>query len=110
VAFNHATIGVAASPLVVNRNWPLENVSLTSVGVTLRRGDLAFNNIAVRCGLTPPGDENVQVYHTLVSGRLSPGDGLNWSGSIRVRDSIFLVINYIADAPCFIYLTWTSTA
>ena len=94
---------------MVNRNWPLEAVTLTSLGVSIRRGDIEFNNVAIRCGLTPPGDENVQIYQTLLSGRLSPGDGLTWSGSLRLRENMFLVLNYISNTAAFIYLTWTTS-
>jgi len=109
VAFNHRTIGTNVSTSVVNISYPLENVSLTSVGLSLRRQTLGLASLSFRLGLTPPGDENVEVYEVLLSGLLSPSDGINWSGSIRLRDNMFLVLNYISSWPVFMFLTWTTS-
>lgn len=109
MAFNHRTIGTNVSTSVVNISYPLENVSLTSVGLSLRRQTLGLASLSFRLGLTPPGDENVEVYEVLLSGLLSPSDGINWSGSIRLRDNMFLVLNYISSWPVFMFLTWTTS-
>lgn len=106
--FNHVTIGTAASTLVVNRNFELEIATLSAVGISMSRSNAAFASHRVRVGLTPPGDEDVQIYMTLINGILSPGDGLTWSGSIRLRSSIFLVINYTANQAGFLTLTWST--
>lgn len=110
MAFNHLTIGTDISATVRNMSYALENVSLTSVGLSLRRQAYALPSLAFSLGLTPPGDEGVDIYEVLLSGLYSPADGGCWTGSIRVRDTIFLVLNYISTAPVFIYLTWTTTA
>lgn len=109
MAFNHRTIGTEVSTNLVNINYPLEAFSLTSVGLSLRRQTLGLASLSFRLGLTPPGDENVEVYEVLLSGLLSPSDGMNWTGSIRVRDNMFVVLNYISSYPVFMFLTWTTT-
>lgn len=108
MAFNHVTIGTAASTFVVNRNFELEIATLAAIGVSMSREAGAFASHRVRVGLTPPGDENVQIYMTLINGILSPGDGLTWSGSIRLRTNTFLVLNYVANLPGFLTLTWAT--
>jgi hypothetical protein len=109
VAFNHRTIGTDVSTAVVNVSYPLEVVTLTSVGLSLRRQDYGLASLSFRLGLTPPGDQNVEVYEVLLSGLMSPADGLNWTGSIRLREEMFLVLNYISSYPVFMFLTWTTT-
>jgi hypothetical protein len=109
VAFNHRTIGTDISAAVRNVNYQIENVSLTSVGLSLRRQPYAFPSLAFSLGLTPPGDQNLEIYEVLLSGLLSPADGLVWTGSIRTREPIYIVLNYISTAPVFIFLTWTTT-
>lgn len=109
MAFNHLTIGTDVSPLIRNYNFPLENISLTSVGLSLRRQAYGFPSLSFKLGLTPPGDEDIEVYEVLLSGLLSPGDGMNWTGSIRNREQMYIVLNYISTAPIFIFLTWTTT-
>lgn len=109
MAFNHRTIGTDVSTAVVNVAYPLENVSLTSVGLSLRRQTYGLASLAFRLGLTPPGDEAVEIYEVLLSGLLSPSDGLNWTGSVRMREPMYLVLNYISAYPVFMFLTWTTT-
>jgi len=108
MAFNHVTIGTGPSTFTVNRNFELEIATLAAIGVSLSRSSGPFASHRVRVGLTPPGDENVQIYMTLINGILSPGDGFTWSGSIRLRSYTFLVINYVANAPGFLTLTWAT--
>ena len=79
MAFNHQTIGIAASTNIVNVNYPIENITLTSVGLSLRRQAYATPSLSFKLGLTPPGDEQVEIYEVLLSGILSPGDGMTWT-------------------------------
>ncbi len=95
---------------MVNFHVALDPTTLTNVGVSLSRTNAGIKSFHFRCGLTPPGDEQIEIYHVLTSGLLSPGDGANWSGSLRFRDDLFLVLNYIARFPVFIYLTWSTTS
>ena len=108
MAFNHVTVGIDSSFLLRNRFWPLENCTLTSLGVAVALNPTGFNGFNFRCGLTPPGDEAVNIYQCFLSGRLSPSDGLHWSGSIRLRENMFIVLNYISDFAGFVYVTWTT--
>ena len=108
MAFNHRTIGIAASAATVNINYAIENLTLTSVGLSLRRQTYAAPSLSFKLGLTPPGDENVEIYLVLLSGILSPGDGMNWTGDLRSRDQLFIVLNYIATDAVFAFLTWTT--
>jgi hypothetical protein len=110
VSFQHFTIGTDISAVVRNVHFPIENVSLTSVGLSLRRQPYAFPSLAFTLGLTPPGDEGVEIYEVLLSGILSPADGMVWTGSIRSRDLLYIVLNYISTAPVFMFLTWTTTS
>lgn len=107
--FNHVTIGTAASTFVVNHNFELEITTLSAVGISMSRSNAGFASHRVRVGLTPPGDENVQIYMTLINGILSPGDGLTWTGSIRLRSPLFVVLNYVANLPGFLILTWSTS-
>lgn len=109
MAFNHRTIGIKPSASNVNVNYAIENVTLTSVGLSLGRQAIAKPSLSYKLGLTPPGDEDVECYLVLASGLLSPGDGQHWSGSIKIKDTIYIVLNYIAVDPCFALLTWTTT-
>jgi len=109
VGFNHRTIGTDISPLVRNVHYELEAVTLTTVGLSLRRQPYAMPSLSFSLGLTPRGDEDVEVYQVLLSGLLSPADGLVWSGSIRIRDLTYMVLNYISTQPVFVFLTWTTT-
>ena len=110
MAFNHVTIGTVASTAITNVNFELQSATLTAVGVALQRTNYPYNSLTFHAGLTPPGDQQIQIYMNLLSGNLSPGDGMTWSGSLRLRDTIYLVINYISAAPVFIFLTWTTTS
>jgi len=67
-------------------------------------------SLSFRLGLTPPGDQDVQVYTHLLSGVFSPSDGAIWSGRIHITDPLFLVLNYISSFQVFILLTWTTGA
>lgn len=109
MAFNHVTIPVVPSLVTQNVNYMIENVTLTALGVAVSRyvGDPATFSFV--CGLTPPGDEDLQIYMILLTGLLSPADGSTWTGSIRSRDQIYVVLNYVSTATGFIYLTWTTT-
>lgn len=107
--FNHVTVGTDASPTIRNINFPLETLTLTSVGLALSRKSYGFPCLAFTMGLTPPGDEDIEVYESLLSGLLSPGDGQSWSGSIKIREQLFLVINYTAADDVMMYVTWTTT-
>lgn len=109
MAFNHRTIGTDVSTSVVNISYELENITLTSVGLSLGRQVDGLASLTFRLGLTPAGDQAVQIYEVLLSGLLSPADGLVWSGNIRVRDNLFLVLNYISSWPVFMFLTWTTS-
>jgi hypothetical protein len=110
MSFHHRTIGTVASTNTVNVSELLENVTLTTVGVALSRGIGGAVSLSFTCGLTPPGDQDVQVYQTLISGIISPGDGMVWSGSIRLRSQMFIVLNYVSSFPVFIYLTYGTTS
>jgi hypothetical protein len=110
MAFNYSTIGLIVSPLILNHNFELEGVTLTSVGLSITRQTYGYPCVSFVLGLTPPGDENIQVYESLVSGILSPSDGLTWVGSIRVRDLNYLVLNYATTRACIAILTWTTTS
>jgi hypothetical protein len=109
MAFNHVTIGTTKSTNLVNVNYQLENVSLTSVGLSITRQAYGYPALSFSLGITPPGDEDVEVYLVLLSGLLSPGDGMSWSGSIRERSQFYLVLNYISDANLILILTYTTT-
>ena len=104
------TIGAGASVYVQNIHYEIDACTLTSVGVSLLRYAGTSMSFSFACGLTPPGDEQLQIYHTLINGILSPGDGSNWIGSIRLRSPLFIVLNYFSDAQNYAYLTWTTTA
>jgi hypothetical protein len=108
MAFNHLTIGTTASTLVVNNNYLIENVQLTSVGLSVARTAGGLMSLSFRLGLSPPGDQDVQVYSHLLSGLFSPSDGAIWSGRIRITDPVFITLNYISSFPVFILLTWTT--
>lgn len=110
MAFNHVTIGIGQGINLQNFNIPFDSATLTSLGLSLNRQALTIPIIGFQLGLTPPGDEDSEVYLTLCSGFLSPTHGAAWSGSIRCRESMFLVLNYWATAAGIIILTWTTTA
>lgn len=109
MAFHHVTIGAEITTDPVNYNFALESVTLTSVGLSATRQAFGFPAFAFNLGLTPPGDEAVQVYESLLRGLLSSSDGLVWTGSIRIRDPLFLVLNYISRRNYIIILTWTTS-
>lgn len=109
MAFNHATIGALVTTDPVNVSFALESVTLTSVGLSATRQAFGFPAFAFNLGLTPPGDEAVEVYESLLHGLLSPSDGLVWTGSIRIREPLFLVLNYISRRNYIVILTWTTT-
>ena len=109
MAFNHNTIGLVVSPLIVNHHFELESVTLTSVSLSITRQAFGYPCVSYVLGITPPGDEDVQVYESLISGVLSPSDGLTWTGSIRIRDLNYLVLNYATTRAVIAILSWTTT-
>ena len=110
MAFNHATIGAVVSASVTNQHFPLENVTLTSVGLSVTRQAYIFPTLSFTLGLTPPGDEQVEIYSVLASGLLAPSDGITWVGSIRIKTPIYIVLNYITRQNVIVILTWSTSA
>lgn len=109
MAFYYATIGTTPSSAVQNIHYELENCTLTNVGVAMSGSSAQLPSLNFHCGLTPPGDEHLRIYLTLLSGFISQSDGLSWSGSIRIRSNAFIVLNFYSLLIDFIYLTWTTT-
>lgn len=109
MAYNYTTIGTDALDAIVNINFPIDVCTLTMVSVSVTRQTDATNDVDIACGLTPPGDEDIQIYSPLLRATLSPGDGVVWNGSIRSRSNLFLVLNYRARHNAFIYLCWATT-
>jgi hypothetical protein len=110
LAFNHTTIGAVVSPSVTNNHFPLENVTLTSVGLSVTRQAFVFPTLSFTLGLTPPGDEGIEIYTVLASGLLAPSDGISWVGSIRIRTPLFIVLNYITRQNVIVILTWSTSS
>jgi len=108
LAFNHVTIPVGLNYLWANRNFELESSTITNVGVSMAVGHTSGLGPEIRAGFTPPGDEQLQVYHHLLGGILCPGLGLSWSGSSRIKSNIFLVLNWRNSTGGFLYLTWST--
>ena len=106
--YNHSTIGTAVSTNIVNRSFLIENVRLTSLGLSVARAAGGINSLSFRLGLTPPGDQDVEIYTHLLSGLFGPSDGAAWSGMIRITDPLYIVLNYVSSFPVFILLSWTT--
>lgn len=109
MALYHATIGTTADGVLRNFNTPLENVTLTSIALSILAQPYLLPCLSFQLGLTPRGDQDVEVYHTLIAARIGPRDGANWSGSIRLRDLTYLVLNYRPAAALHMMLSWTTT-
>ena len=86
----------------------MERTILTHVAISVRRDSEQFNAHRVHLGLTPPGDENIQIYMTLLSTLLSPSEGASWSGEIRVTAETFLVCNTLSTTFGMFFLTWAT--
>ena len=110
MAFNHLTVGATTLGTWQNRNIPIEAATLTSLGVAVAAGVLFLPTISVHAGITPPGDEATQIYTVLCQGLLALRDGLVWQGSIRLRELSFITLSFYPIWPCFLYLTWSTSA